>query len=272
MVEQGIQPISAAFVTPIPPDAPFALEKEVAALSAEVSVLRDNTGENIQHYTRGNLRVAAASSSGFQSSSGHEEKEDEGNEHNNHQHSPATNSSNNDGSGEADIHQGQRGDAQAESHRGGYETESSTVSSPSAQNSQSHQSQQQQQSSRNSNPQFSYYNTTIGGGDYIPTSHNSRLQGGPSPINSTAPTELSHPTPLPTTFSKTSRLWNDPAKDEDWPVMQSLSQDAISNIVGEVFEEVHLENPNHLAYKVFFEYLCPNINLISWFEVSGSVF
>ncbi|KAJ2706450.1 hypothetical protein FB645_001595 [Coemansia sp. IMI 203386] len=67
-------------------------------------------------------------------------------------------------------------------------------------------------------------------------------------------------------------FWHDHSEDDDWSVMEALSQDAIRIMVADIFDEAAPKDPAYLTYDEFSEYLNLNSNLAIYLEVLGAIF
>ncbi|KAJ2243736.1 hypothetical protein GGH97_003448, partial [Coemansia sp. RSA 475] len=66
--------------------------------------------------------------------------------------------------------------------------------------------------------------------------------------------------------------WHDTNEDDDWSVMEALSQDAIRLMIDEIFTEAAPRDPICMTYSEFYEYLQRNSSLAVYFEVLGTIF
>ncbi|KAJ2503596.1 hypothetical protein GGH96_000156 [Coemansia sp. RSA 1972] len=69
-----------------------------------------------------------------------------------------------------------------------------------------------------------------------------------------------------------STAWHDANEDDDWSVMEALSQDTIRLMIDEIFTEAAPRDPICMTYSEFYEYLQRNSSLAMYFEVLGTIF
>ncbi|KAJ2721315.1 hypothetical protein GGI07_004042 [Coemansia sp. Benny D115] len=67
-------------------------------------------------------------------------------------------------------------------------------------------------------------------------------------------------------------FWHDHSEEDDWSVMEALSQDAIRMMVDEIFTEAATSDPAHMTFREFLRYLRRNSNLAVYLEVLGTIF
>ncbi|KAJ2803524.1 hypothetical protein H4R20_002860 [Coemansia guatemalensis] len=75
-----------------------------------------------------------------------------------------------------------------------------------------------------------------------------------------------HPPLLPST------MWHDMDEENDWSVMEALSQDAIRLMIDEIFTEAAPKDPICMTYGEFAAYLSLNPSLANYLNTLGSIF
>jgi len=61
-------------------------------------------------------------------------------------------------------------------------------------------------------------------------------------------------------------------QDGMWPVMEAMSQDAIDEMVDNVFKHADLDNNGEISFEEFKVWAANDNTLLSWFEALGTVF
>ncbi|KAJ1863777.1 hypothetical protein LPJ73_000438 [Coemansia sp. RSA 2703] len=67
-------------------------------------------------------------------------------------------------------------------------------------------------------------------------------------------------------------FWHDRSEDDDWPVMEALSQDAIRIMVDDIFDEAAPKDPAYMTADEFSAYLHLNPSLALYLEMLGPIF
>ncbi|KAJ2850082.1 hypothetical protein J3B02_003713, partial [Coemansia erecta] len=73
-------------------------------------------------------------------------------------------------------------------------------------------------------------------------------------------------------LSSVPTFWHDHSEDDDWSVIDALSQDAIRIMVADIFAEAAPKDPAYMTYEEFTEYLNLNSGLAIYLEVLGPIF
>ncbi|KAJ1818112.1 hypothetical protein LPJ56_001895, partial [Coemansia sp. RSA 2599] len=229
------QPVSAAFTAPLPVDSPTILDKEVSALRAEVLALRETSAAR---------RVAMLP---VRTQEPSEADRTDGAE-------PETAHSNGDGSSDSSSSGGVSVAA----------TTSATVGTvASLQMPRRGSSVQIATDGSNTHAASqSSVSTTAAGAHIALDDHLLQTQSADAHLVGRQAQSLS---PAPT-------FWHDHSEDDDWSVMEALSQDAIRIMVADIFAEAAPKDPAFMTFDEFAEYLNVNSSLAIYLEVLGSIF
>jgi hypothetical protein len=81
----------------------------------------------------------------------------------------------------------------------------------------------------------------------------------------------------PSSSGKPKQNYNNPGsskRDQDsmWPVMEAMSQDAIDEMVENVFKHADLDDNGEISFEEFKVWAANDNTLLAWFEALGTVF
>ncbi|KAJ1858373.1 hypothetical protein GGH12_000018 [Coemansia sp. RSA 1822] len=236
------QPISAAFTAPIPTHSPSALDKEVSALRAEVHALRESAAVRRSALMPDEQEGEDSSDAG---SSG----------------SGAATTSATVGT-IASLRMPRRLSANVTiSNDGSGPIASDTAQPIAASDSAEHSTQAVEpatntQNNNNVAAVAAFTDTIKGNNKLNPPTSVDLLAASSDPRNTL----------------HVSTAWHDAAEDDDWSVMEALSQDTIRLMIDEIFTEAAPRDPICMTYSEFFDYLQRNSSLAMYFEVLGTIF
>ncbi|KAJ2221467.1 hypothetical protein GGH19_001992 [Coemansia sp. RSA 1807] len=227
------QPISAAFTAPIPTHSPSALDKEVSALRAEVNALRESAA----------VRREVLDEQG-------EGESDAGSEGSGAATTSATVGT------IASLRMPRRMSANVTISNDGSGPTASDTAQPVAE----HVDQPAPPTSNNQN------NNAAAVAAFTDIVHANTLNPPATSLDLLAASS----DPRNTLHLQTA--WHDTNEDDDWSVMEALSQDAIRLMIDEIFTEAAPRDPICMTYSEFYEYLQRNSSLAVYFEVLGTIF
>jgi len=70
-------------------------------------------------------------------------------------------------------------------------------------------------------------------------------------------------------------LYPDPPRkpwEEKFPIMESMSQDAIEEMVEKTFKSIETKREGFISYEEFRVFVQTDSSIVSWFEALGTVF